>query len=192
MNEIEAMSAIAEKLEKLAEDERSRVLAWANAKYSGSVMSLEKPIGGAAAPSSIAPASPASSKSPSKGDAKPKPGKKAKTIIAMDKTLNLTPQGKPSAVQFAEEKAPSNSYQKAVVAVYYLRDTIELPAITVQSVFTFFKTVGWPVPADLKNTLQKAGSEGWLDTAKADDIKLTSMGENVVEHSLPAKKKDQK
>ena len=190
MNEIEAMSAIAEKLEKLAEDERGRVLAWANAKYSGSVTPLGKPVGGADAPALAGPAvKPPSGKSPSKGDAKSKQGKKAKSIIAMDKTLNLTPQGKPSAVQFAEEKAPSSSYQKAVVAVYYLRDTMELPAITVQAVFTFFKTVGWPVPADLKNTLQKAGSEGWLDTAKADDIKLTSMGENLIEHSLPAKQK---
>jgi hypothetical protein len=190
MDEIEAMSVIAERLEKLAEDERGRVLAWAYAKYSGAVLPLVKPLGGAAAPSAAGSAlSPASAKGPAKSDAKPKLGKKAKSIIAMDKTLNLTPQGKPSAVQFAEEKAPSNAYQKAVVAVYYLRDTIELPAITVQSVFTFFKTVGWPVPADLKNTLQKAGSEGWLDTAKADDIKLTSMGENVVEHSLPVKPK---
>lgn len=189
MDEIEAMSAIADKLEKLTEDERGRVLVWAYAKYSGSVMPPVKPLGGAAPFSAGADGNPTSHKSPSKGDAKPKSGKKAKTIIAMDKTLNLTPQGKPSAVEFAEQKSPSNSYQKAVVAVYYLRDTIELPAVTVQSVFTFFKTVGWPVPADLKNTLQKAGSEGWLDTAKADDIKLTSMGENVVEHSLPAKQK---
>jgi hypothetical protein len=107
----------------------------------------------------------------------------------MDKSLNLTPSGKPSATDFATEKTPSNNYQKAVVAVYYLRETIGLSAVTVPGVFTFFKAVGWPAPTDLRNTLQKAGSEGWLDTADGDDIKLTSMGENLVEHSLPAKPK---
>lgn len=107
----------------------------------------------------------------------------------MDKTLNLSPQGKQSAAQFAAAKAPSNVKEKCVVAVYYLRDVVELPNVTAQAVFTFFKSVQWPTPADLKNTLQQAGTDGWLDTANSEDIKLTSLGENLVEHDLPRKPK---
>jgi hypothetical protein len=61
--------------------------------------------------------------------------------------------------------------------------------VTVSAVYTFFKTLNWPLPADLKNALQQAGSAGWLDTADAENIKLTSTGENLVEHSLPPSKK---
>jgi hypothetical protein len=44
----------------------------------------------------------------------------------------------------------------------------------------------WRVPADLANTLQyTASKDGWLDTKKMDDIKVTTIGENVVEHDLP-------
>jgi hypothetical protein len=94
-----------------------------------------------------------------------------------------------SAVQFATEKSPTNLMQKCVVAVHYLRDTIEMEKVTTQAVFTFFKHLSWPVPADLKNTLQQAGTAGWLDTANSQDIKLTSLGENLIEHNLPAKAK---
>jgi hypothetical protein len=124
---------------------------------------------------------------PSVTPPKAKTTKKAKTIISMDKTLNLSPQGKQSAVQFATAKAPSNARHKCVVAAYYLRDVIELEKITAQSVFTFFKSVQWPAPSDMKNTLQQAGSAGWLDTADSEDIKITSLGENLVEHDLPEK-----
>ena len=191
MNEIEAIKLIAERLETLSDEERDRVLLWVNAKYGSAA--AHAALGGGAAPPPPTPPSPTptspATKGSSKSTGKPKTSKKAKSIIGMDKSLNLTPSGKPSATTFATQKAPSNNNQKAVVAVHYLRDTIGMAAVTVPAVFTFFKTVGWPVPTDLRNTLQKAGSEGWLDTADGDDIKLTSMGENLVEHSLPAKPK---
>lgn len=107
----------------------------------------------------------------------------------MDKSLNLIPSGKQSAVQFGGDKAPTNVIQKCVVAVYYLRDILEMDKVTVEAVFTFFKTLSWPVPADLKNTLQQAGTHGFLDTSDSQHIKMTSLGENLVEHDLPAKSK---
>lgn len=186
MDELDALKAISERLEKLSNDERSRVLAWLSAKYSGAPASL---VG----PAHHIPASNVSLKAPKKGksglkSAKAKGKGKSKSIIALDKTLNLSPSGKQSFVQFAAEKSPSSVKQKCVVAVYYLRDIIELEKVSVSAVYTAFKTIGWVIPADLKNTLQQAGSEGWLDTSDAEDIKLASMGENLVEHSLPPKK----
>lgn len=191
MDEIETMKAISERFEKLSDDERERVLAWAIAKY-GCETAPASRSAKTHNPSDTPSVSTATKKgfaekqSPS---AKPKSTKKAKSIISMDKTLNLTPSGKKSAVTFAGEKAPANVKQKCVVAVYYLRDVVEVENIAAPAVYTFFKTLGWPVPADLKNTLQQAGTEGWLDTSDSENIKLTSMGENVVEHSLPPKTK---
>lgn len=174
MGEIEAIKAVAEALEKLENDARARVLAWAQSKF------------GTGAPhASAGQKTSTAAFTPPKGKA----SKKAKTIISMDKTLNLSPQGKESAVDFAASKAPSNAREKCVVAVYYLRDVIGLEKVTAQAVFTFFKSVQWPTPADLKNKLQQAGSAGWLDTSSSEDIKLTSSGENLVEHSLPVKAK---
>lgn len=182
MDELDALKAISERLEKLAADERTRVIAWINAKYAGTVGATPMPP--------PTPAVTVSTKTTKKsgGDQKGSKKSKAKSIIALDKSLNLSPSGKKSAAQFATEKSPANSMQKCVVAVYYLRDILELEKISVSMVYTVFKTLGWVVPADLKNTLQKAGSEGWLDTGDAEDIKLTSMGENLIEHSLPPKK----
>ena len=191
MDEIEAMKVISERFEKLSEDEQARVLSWVVSKYGGGATFK----GAAGAPHEHAghhtPAAGTTKGATAKQPPAPKVKgtKKAKTIISMDKSLNLAPSGKKSAVDFAAEKAPANVKQKCVVAVYYLRDFIEVPNVTTSAVYTFFKTLGWPVPADLKNTLQQAGTEGWLDTADGEDVKLTSMGENLVEHSLPPKAK---
>jgi hypothetical protein len=147
MDEIEAMKAIAEKLEKLSDEERGRVLNWAASKY-GLPIGPASPSALTAAPASHSNvvASPKASPASTNG-AKSKTSKKAKSIIAMDKSLNLS------------------------------------------AVYTFFKTLGWPVPSDLRNTLQQAGTKGWLDTKDSEDIKLTAMGENLVEHTLPLKPK---
>jgi hypothetical protein len=186
MNEIKAIEAVDTALSNLDPDARLRVLGWAQLKY-GSQTAGKPPNEQAQPLRNSAQAPPLTSKAG--GLAKAKAAKKTKTIISMDKSLNLSPQGKSSAVQFATQKAPASVTQKCVVAVYYLRETIELEKVSVQAVFTFFKHLGWPIPTDLKNTLQQAGSAGWLDTADGQDIKLTSLGENLVEHSLPAKAK---
>jgi hypothetical protein len=168
MGEIEAIKTVSEVLETLNAEERARVLNWAQAKFGGGPE--------AATPAATSPpqATVASGRRPRSATARPP--KKAKTVISMDKNPNLSPQGKPSAAQFAAEKAPSNVKQKGVVAIYYLRDIIGLSKVNTQSVFTFFKHVQWPVPADLTNTLHQAGTEGWLDTADGADVKLTLDG----------------
>lgn len=180
MDEIQAMQSLATALENLGDDARVRVLSWANAKFGG---------GKVLSDSAVHTPSPAAVQKPAAPSKKPsgKASKKAKSIIAMNKSLNLSPSGKISAIQFQSEKSPKSVIQKCVVAAYYLRDIAELEQITVSDVFTFFKTANWKVPADLKNTLQQAGSKGWLDTADGEDIKITSMGENLIEHDLPGK-----
>jgi hypothetical protein len=64
-----------------------------------------------------------------------------------------------------------------------------MDAVTVGHVYTFFKELNWPTPSDLVNTLQQAGTEGWLDTADAEDLKVTTRGENLIDHQLLTEKK---
>lgn len=187
MNEIEALKSISETLDKLMAEERSRVVNWVVSKFGGStpapVQNLRQtPVTGPNKASEDSREAPIATR-------KAKVSKKAKTIISMDKSLNLAPQGQITAIQFAAAKSPSNAKEKSVVAVHYLRDVVGVEKVTVEGVFTFFKSVQWPAPTDLKNTLQQAGSDGWLDTADSGDIKLTSLGENIVEHTLPRKQK---
>ncbi|RZJ00324.1 MAG: hypothetical protein EON90_07850 [Brevundimonas sp.] len=186
MNEIKAIETIDNALSSLDADERARVLGWTNQKYGTSTGTVRMPVHSTSSGGQVDPENP--SAPVSKGP-KSRVSKKSKSVISMDKGLNLNPAGKVSAAEFATAKAPSNALQKSVVAVYYLRETIGLSKVTVESVYTVFKTLSWPVPADLKNALQKAGTQGWLDTADSNDIKLTSSGENLVEHGLPPKAK---
>jgi hypothetical protein len=189
MSEVKAIEAVDVALGALEAEERARVLGWALAKYGAAaqiVPTAHKPAASAKPVESAPPGNAGMSTAKAKTS---KASKKSKTIISMDKNLNLSPSGKKSAAQFAAEKSPTNVKEKCVVAVYYLRDIIEMEKVTAQAVFTYFKHLQWPVPADLKNTLQQAGTEGWLDTADSEDIKLTSLGENLVEHNLPAKAK---
>jgi hypothetical protein len=176
MSEIKAIEMVDNALVNLSPDERARVLGWAQLKYGTSLQQNSL---------AHAPVAPMTAPKPPKS----KGSKKAKTLISMDKSLNFNPPNATSATVFAAEKAPSNVMQKCVVAAYYLRETLQIQKVTAQAVFSFFKHLGWPLPADLKNTLQQAGSAGWLDTADSEDIKITSSGENLVEHELPPKAK---
>jgi hypothetical protein len=161
-------------LELVDDDARRRVLAWVNAKFLGPA---------------TAPVKQATPVPPPAGGAKRTTGKKtkgkAKVVYKQIKDLNLRPDGKESAHEFVEKKKPTNLRQKCVVALYYLLHVLELNKAGVGHVYTVFKNVEWPVPIDLLNTLHQAGSEGWLDTADSENLKITHIGENLVEHDLP-------
>jgi hypothetical protein len=178
MNEIDALKRIDETLSALDGPARQRILLWVSAKFGepGIIPEAEvirKPK--------------AATQKRSKGSGTTK---RSKSIPKQIKDLNLRPKGILSAVDFVAEKQPSNMQHKAVVAVYYLKSLLELENVTTDHVYTFFKNAGWPAPTDFPNTLQQAGSRGWLDTAQASDIKVTPIGENLVEHDLPKKAKD--
>lgn len=169
------MQLIASSLEKLPKDAQKRVLFWANSKFGIEPISVNEATDSKNLVKKVGTAG--------------KSAKKASTSISIDKSLNLFPAGKRSATDFAAEKAPSNAKEKCVVAAYYLREEIELEAVSVSTIYTFFKAVSWKLPADIRNMLAQAGSKGWLDTADGNNIKISPTGENLVEHDLPKKAK---
>jgi len=180
MSEIDVMKSLESNFDKLDELARKRVLDWAWARY----VAVPTPSAQSSAPVGTS----AKAREPAEHSARsklPKKGKKAKVTLKQIKDLNLSPKGKQSGRAFADAKAPTNVKEKCVVAIYYLRDVVNLPAITADHVFTFFKNANWPTPTDLLNTMQQAGTAGWLDTANAQDLKITPIGENLIEHKLP-------
>ncbi|TPM91621.1 hypothetical protein [Mesorhizobium sp. B2-1-3A] len=181
-SEIDAIKAVNEALVRLQPEEQVRVLSWAYSKYAatGAIFqpgNFPDSFGKGASPEGNL-----------KGQSGKRKTKRSKSTPKLLKDIDLHPKGKPSAADFANEKQPTNTMLKSVVAVYYFRDILGVEKVSTDHVYTYFKAVGWPVPADVPNTLQRAGTEGWLDTADSQAILITTTGENLIEHQLPATK----
>lgn len=125
-------------------------------------------------------------RSPRKKQSTAKGGRKANFDVPKD--VNYAPSNKKSLQEFANEKNPGNNEEKALVAAYYLKKTLER-TVTTGEVIGVFKALGWNNPAHPDNNLQKAGTRHWLDTSDMNDIKLSWSGENYVESTLPKAKK---
>jgi hypothetical protein len=179
ISELDFLKILDDSLDQLAPDARARVLTWANAKYGATT--VNGPIG----MRSSAVLSPHARPTEIPTDtSKVKRGRPKKSILKIVKDLSLNPSGKHSFRDFVNTKHPANLLEKCAVAVYYLSNVLELPEISVDHVFTAFKGAEWRLPNDLANTLQQAGTKGWLDTRKSTDLKVTPIGENLVEHDL--------
>lgn len=182
-SEIDVMKIIDEALSSIDAEAQARVLNWTNSKYLGVSNASQKNV------NLQHTAKSEQSFTSVKKPVKSKPAKKSKIIIKQVKELNLHPQEKKSAQDFVAEKQPTNTKQKCVVALYYLLNILELEKVGIDHIYTFFKGVNWPAPANFANTLHQAGTEGWLDTKDSTDYKITSSGDNIVEHNLPKKLK---
>ena len=183
LTEIEAIQAVDEALEGLEPAARSRVLRWASEKYAPEFSLLD---GG-------------DQKRPTSKKRRPhRPPRKAqgkstyaKSRPSLVKDLNLRPKGKKDFAAFVNEKKPSGNDERSTVAVYYLKQELGIPAVGVDHVFTCYKAVNWRQPANLGNSLAiTSHRKGWMDTRDFNDLKLTTHGENLVEHDLPRKESD--
>ncbi len=180
-SELDAMKIIDEALSKI-EDEvtRLRILNWVWSKYS-----KEKPPND----KEIIVTKPKNKKSIKKSKAK-RSSKKQKTTLSIVKSLNLSPKGKKSFKDFIKSKQPKSDQEKCTVSVYHMQHNLEIENIDVNHIFTCYKISKWRVPKNLDGTLKVTASQkGWLDTSNGNNIKTTTLGENLVEHDLPKVKK---
>ncbi|TXK18449.1 hypothetical protein [Homoserinibacter sp. GY 40078] len=129
------------------------------------------------------------------GEAPPASQKRArsssatKTAITQDRDLNLFPEGKTSFKDFAATKSPSNNNERYAVAVYWLREVAQVGEATVAQVVSCYRNVGWALPTDVANAASQAVKATYLSSGKADDLKLSSTGINLVDTTLPRAKK---
>ncbi|WP_433535360.1 hypothetical protein ACQPZK_25410 [Micromonospora sp. CA-249363] len=104
---------------------------------------------------------------------------------APDRHIDFWPEGKQSFKDFVEEKQPASLHQKNLLAVFWLEQVAELPAIGVSQVLAAYKALDWDEPSSPDVYLRKtASAEHWIDTRKSADIKTTPGGRNMVK-SMP-------
>lgn len=144
-----------------------------------------------------APASEASSK-PASGEAgsgrKKKAERRSGGTSKRDRTpvlvkeLDLAPKGnRPGLKDFVKKYAKlRNAMEWNALFVYYLSRELTITPITIDHVYTCYKHIGARVPTVLTQSLwDTARRKGTVDTSSLDDIKLTTAGENWVDHDLP-------
>jgi hypothetical protein len=178
MTEFKAMEEIDALLTGLKDDgERTRVLDWVLNKFGKKPSPVQ-------APAMIPPLQTAGKIGRATARAPKKPSK-AKSGPGFVKDLNLHPTGKTALAEYAPAAQATSMDERSLVAVYYLKEVVGVEAVTVDHVFTCFKSMQWKLPSNLANSLQVVASrKGWLDTRAMQDIKVTSQGDNYVNHSL--------
>ena len=108
--------------------------------------------------------------------------------LALVKDLDLATKGSRVGLKdFVKKyKVPPGALNWNAVFVYYLSRIAGIDAITNDHIYTCYKHVGQRVPGSFSQSLfDTARKKGWIDTKLTDDIKLTTAGENWVEHDLP-------
>ncbi|QDU58801.1 hypothetical protein [Aeoliella mucimassa] len=121
------------------------------------------------------------------------PSKKSKSprtrkppVMSIVKDLDLKPEGNTAFREFIEEKQPKDQQAFIACAVYYLDNVLGTEGISPDHIFTCFKDAGRRTPADLPQAIRNiANRKGWVDSRKQNDITITNIGENFVEHDLP-------
>jgi hypothetical protein len=117
---------------------------------------------------------------------------KSRTQLSVVKDLNLKKEGtSPSLRDFHAEKSPETFSEQNAVFVYYLNRVKETDTISPSHIFTCYKEVGARVPgAFYQSLLDTSRIKGWIDTANTEQIRITTVGENFVEHDLPKSRKE--
>jgi hypothetical protein len=185
LSEVDAIKVVDEALVSIDDKEaQKRILRWAYEKYcSGTTLpgnGLEQNVN-----DGLSLNKDSLKKKKNKSN---KPGKSKKISYSIDKSLNLKPTGKTSFSDFASQKSPITDREKVVVCVYYLQNKIGEKPIDINHVYTCYKSINWRLPSDLVSVLRWVASQkGWLDTSDSADIKMTTHGDNLIEHDLPRK-----
>ncbi len=113
--------------------------------------------------------------------------KRAGVSPSLVKDIDLSEEGNDfSLADFYAAKSPLTAMESNVVFVYYLQQIAQVSRISVNHIYTCYKFVNIKYPNALKQSLADTSSrKNWLDTSSFDDIKLSTAGENFVEHGLP-------
>jgi len=189
ISEIDVMKIIDDNLSKILDPEtKNRILKWACEKFSSKpIIFREDEEKQEPSQNKIK-----SKKVKAKRNPVKKSSKKGSLTLSIVKTLNLRPSGKKSLSDFVKEKSPDSNEKKCLVATYYLKNTLK-QQVGLNCIYTCFKSENWRIPANLKMTLLVLSSRrGWLDTSDSNDIKVTTHGENFIEHDMTEKKTEKK
>ncbi|KAB2968017.1 MAG: hypothetical protein F9K18_03455 [Thermoanaerobaculia bacterium] len=162
-DEVQAIKAVLGSLEPLDAQARKSVVEY--------VLKRLGITAGPAAPAPLAPLAPAAPGSLST----------AATPPAAEGPLHIE--------SFKNLKQPRSANEMAALVAYYLQNlapTAERKAtVTTQDLETYFKIAKFPLPKEIRVTLQNARNAGYLDAAGSGEYKLNAVGHNLVVHNMP-------
>lgn len=102
---------------------------------------------------------------------------------SMVTSLNLSPTGHESLIDFMNKRNLKSSMELNTVFVYYLAKVIGCIAITPDHVYTCYKVVNKRCPSKLRQSLTDTKRrKAWIETSDMGNIKIAPNGENFVEH----------
>ena len=100
--------------------------------------------------------------------------------------LNFRPDGHQTMREFVASKNAESDVDVVVASVYYMRRMMQLPKVNASHVLSAFRELNKPVPVDLKQTIRNIKKNKiYLDFEDIfEDIRITSQGDNHVEHDM--------
>jgi hypothetical protein len=91
--------------------------------------------------------------------------------------------------ELKEAKKPRSANEMAALVAYFLANLVEVEqrktSVTTKDLETYFKIASFPLPAQLKMTLNNAANAGYFDAIGGGAYKLNAVGHNLVVHSMP-------
>lgn len=120
-----------------------------------------------------------------KTNSSPKPKKKVKAksqSIVSD--LNLRPKDGKSLDDFISVLNVKTNLERNVAFLYYLIHEIKISGIGLDHIFTCYRHLKARVPAAFYQSIADTGVKGWIGTSDTEDLSLTSIGLNYVEHDM--------
>ena len=125
----------------------------------------------------------------SEASARPKrgqgPKKDRNAGIQLVGDLDLVPNGKPALKGYFAEKAPGSDMDQVLVLCHYFQHVLQLATFGLGHILTGFRHVDEPVPVDLRGTVRHIkNSKAWLSFTDMENIRVTTQGDNRVQHEL--------
>lgn len=102
------------------------------------------------------------------------------------KDLNLRPKGQDSLDDFVAGLKLTSNLSRNVAFLYYLIHEIKETEIGIDHIYTCYRHLKAKVPAAFYQSIADTGVKGWIDTTNTDNLTLTGVGLNIVEHDLQA------
>lgn len=105
------------------------------------------------------------------------------------KIENAKDGASPHIKNFKEQKKPRSANEMAALVAYYLANLAPLPqrktTINQKDIETCFKIANFPLPQQVRVTLQNAKVAGYFDSAGDGEFRLNAVGHNLIAHTLP-------
>lgn len=102
--------------------------------------------------------------------------------------LDLKPVEQKSLIDFFGEYNSKNNHEYNLLFVYFLEKILQITQISANHLYTCYKEVGLKIPSIHRSVIDTKDKKGWIDTKDMNDLKVSRVGENYLEHNMKKNK----